>query len=43
MLDKTEESQKWTKHKSKKKNNYPKMQGMMRKTHEHAGDDEGRE
>lgn len=44
MLDKTEESQKWTKHKSKKKKkNYPKMHGMMRKTHEHVGDDEGRE
>lgn len=42
MLDKTEESQKWTKHKSKKKN-YPKMHEMMRKTHEHVGDDEGRE
>lgn len=26
-----------------KKKNYPKMHGMMRKTHEHVEDDEGRE
>lgn len=29
--------------KQKKKKNYPKMHGMMRKTHEHVGDDGGRE
>lgn len=29
--------------KQKKNPNYPKMHEMMRKTHEHVGDDEGRE